>query len=84
MVAHTHPQGPQRTKSRKPTKGRNGFGEIGKEEEFKYRSAHPHGKVTGIDKQGKTKASTVFDIMPDAKDRHPGEKLPVHRHGDKL
>lgn len=81
MVAHTHPQGPQRSKGKR---ARNGFGEVGKEVAFRYRSAHPHGKVTGVAKQGKTKDTTMFNVMPDAKDRHPGEKLPVHRRGNKL
>lgn len=62
----------------------DGFGEVGKHVGFKYRGAHPHGTVTGVFKKGKTKAKTEFNIEPDAKDRHPGEKLPVHRMGDKL
>lgn len=71
MVAHTHKQGPQ-------PKGKRGV-------RFNYRSAHGiHGEVTGVFKKGKTHASTEFDVMPDKQDRHPGEKLPIHRRGDKL
>lgn len=64
--------------------GRNGFGLVGKHVGFGYRGAHPHGTVSGTAKQGTTRATTMFDVMPDAKDRHPGEKLPVHRRGANL
>lgn len=58
--------------------------EAGRHVAFGYRGAHPHGTVTGVAKVGKTKANTMYDVMPDAKDRHPGEKLPVHRLGKNL
>lgn len=57
---------------------------VGKHVGFGYRGAHPHGRVTGVFKKGTTRATTEYDIMPDAKDRHPGEKLPVHRMGNKI
>ena len=62
----------------------NVFGLVGKHVGFGYRGAHPQGNVTGVYKQGKTRATTEFNVMPRAKDRHPGEKLPVHRMGNNL
>lgn len=72
----------KKSKSKKPA--RDGFGLVGKHVAFKYRSAHPHGRVTGIKKQGKTRATTLFFIQPDAKDHHAGEPAKVVRHGDKI
>lgn len=63
---------------------RNGFGLVGKHVGFGYRGAHPQGHVTGIRKQGTTRATTEFNVMPRAQDRHPGEPLPVHRYGSNL
>lgn len=52
---------------------------------FNYRSAKDvHGTVTGVEHQGKTNATTMYDVQPTAKNVHPGEKVPVHRSGDKL
>lgn len=75
----THSHGTH-TESKKPKTE----SEAGRHVAFGYRGAHPHGTVTGVDKPGKTKAKTMYDVMPDAADRHPGEKLPVHRLGKNL
>lgn len=63
---------------------KNGFGLVGKHVRFRYRSGGGEGVVTGIVTQGRTRATTMFSIRPDAKYRHPGEPALIHRHGDKL
>jgi len=52
--------------------------------DFRYRSAHPTGTIAGVAKRGSTAKSTMYDVRPSAKDRHPGEPATVHRHGDKV
>lgn len=51
----------------------------------KYRGAKGiKGRIVGVIKKGKTKATTMYAFMPNKKYRHKGEKLPVHRLGKNI
>ncbi len=52
---------------------------------IKYRGAKGiKGRIVGVIKKGKTKATTMYAFMPNKKYRHKGEKLPVHRLGKNI
>lgn len=40
--------------------------------------------IVGVLKKGKTRATTMYKVMPSKKNRHPGEKLPLHRLGKNI
>lgn len=71
------------TKNTKPSSGKSSGGKSG-DVTFNYRSAKGiHGRVVGKAKGG-SKGDPMEAVMPDKKDRHPGEKLPIHRRASKL
>lgn len=68
-----------------PTSDDNDGFKVGDAVYFNYRSARDlEGRVVGVAKQGKTSATTTYEVMPFKKHIHPGEKVPIHRTGAHL
>lgn len=57
---------------------------IGTKISSRYRAATMEGTIVSILKEGRTAASTIYEIVPTKESMHKGEPATVHRHGNKI